>query len=472
VTGFLTDTRGGPPLGGALVAVEGTPLTATTGADGAFSIADVPAGTRSLLITRAGYGAGRLQGVAVAEGATTEVRALLRPVFDASRPIAAPTITVTGLTPGATISGTAVVFTVSVSAANPVRLIQWRFGHRGDIPNGSASDISSVTVTWNTTHNASGPNFVNIIAYDNNWNVAEWSIPVTVANPGGTAPDAPTSVFATAVTFGRPLNVFTAQRQVRANRMAAMGRDPSVVPLRDGRYLDIKAAPPDSTLFVYVLWTPMPGAVGYKVYRSFSPEGPFVLLADARGGVSAACATLAFGGMTRCHRDSSADLAVGRTVYYKVRSYNLAAESALSVATAHTTPLAVFNLNLTSPLDEFPGIAPGSTPTFTWTPTAAVGTTRSYLGYVWGVNDGSPSYLFCTTATSLTFGGDLCPGTTVTPLQRAKRYEWDIYYALAYTSYGAAGDAYSMAGFPWIGPGFPMFSSGSLNGPFFFTTTP
>ncbi len=479
VTGILTDTRGGPPLGGATVAVEGTSLATATNAGGAFSITGVPAGTRSLLLTKTGYGAGRLQGVGVAASVTTDVRMHLRTVFDSARPVSAPTIAVSGLTPGATVSGT-VAFTVTITAANPVRLIQWRFGHRGDVANGSASDTSAATVVWNTTLNANGPSFVNIIAYDNNYNVAEWSIPVTVANTGGSPPAAPASVYATAVTFGRPVSIFQArllqaQRQARAARMSELGRDPGVVSLGGGRFLNIKAAPPDSTLLVYVLWSPVPGAVGYKVYRSFSAGGPFVLLADAGAGASSTCQTLAPPpySMDRCHRDSGADLAAGTAVYYKVTAYAATGESALSTGTAQTTPLPVFNLNLVSPPDETNTIAPGSAPTFTWTPTAVVGTTRYYEGYVWGINDDPPSYYFCTGSTNVTFGSgpELCYGAT-TPLQRAKRYEWDVWYAYAYDGYGAAGDAYSMAGFPDAGPGFPFFSSGSLNGPFRFTTTP
>lgn len=469
ISGIVTDTRGGPPLSGATVTVEGTGRSTMTNPGGGFSVSDVPTGTHNLLTTRAGYGASRLQGVVVTAGATTEVRMHSRAVFDPARPVSAPTISVAGLSPGATVSGT-ISFTINVSAAIPLRRIEWRFGHRGDVPNGSVSDSSSVMVTWNTTLNANGTSFVNIIAYDNNYNVGEWPIPVTISNvPSGSPPGPPASVHATALTFGRPLNVFRAQREAMV-RSGRLRQDPNRLQLRDGRFVDIQAAPSDSTLFVYVLWSPVTGATGYKIYRAFSAAGPFTLLADARSGAGIVCSALALPGMTLCHRDSSGDLAAGTTVYYRVTAYTSAGESSQST-TASTTPLLVFNLNLTSPPDETSTIAPGSNPTLTWTPVAVVGTFRYYEGYVWGVNDASTSYYFCTNATSVVFGSlpELCFGS-VTPLQRAKRYEWDIWYAYAFTSY-ASGDAYSMAGFAEFGT-FPFSSSGSLNGPFRFTTTP
>jgi hypothetical protein len=329
-------------------------------------------------------------------------------------------------------------------------------------------------VTWNTTLFGNGPSFINIIAYDNNHNVAEWNFPVRIANTGGTAPGAPTLVWATAVTFAENLGAFRAQREAAAQAGRLRGNDPYLLPLREGRSIDIQAAPAGASLFVYVMWAPVPVATGYKVYRSFSPGGPFTLLADAGTGIRGVCANIAWGTMDRCFRDSSPELAAGRTVYYQVSAYSLAGDSARS-SPVSTTPLGVFNLNLTAPVDEIATIAPGSTPTFSWAPVATVGTTRYYEGYAGGVNEPLGRWWwFCITdATSATYGATAatCPGTPAAhPLQRAKRYEWDVLYAFAFQRY-ASGDAYSMAGFDWLG-GFPLMSSGSLNGPFRFTTTP
>lgn len=484
ITGVLADTRGGPALSGATLGIEGTTQSATTDANGAFSFAGVTPGTYNLLATRAGYGASRLQGVVAASGAPTDVRMQMRTSFDPAKPVAAPTIAVSGLAPGATVSGT-FSFTISVTAANPMRRIDVRFGHRGDDPNNcppmtalcpAFEDTSSATVTWTTTSNANGANFVNIIAYDNNYNLVEWSIPVTISNaPAGSVPAAPASTFATAVTFGRPVNVFRAQREALA-RAGLLREDPRRLPLLQGRFLDIQAAPPDSTLFVYILWSPVAGATGYKVYRSFSAGGPFTLLADARAGTGSDCTVLAFGGMTLCHRDSSPDVAVGSSVFYRVTAYTTAGESTVS-ATAGTTPLAVFNLNLTSPADETTGVPPGGvgTQTFSYAPVAVIGTLRRYQGWVAGINDDPGTWwLFCVdNATTITYSSGTCAGfSPAIPLQRAKRHEWDVFFAFAYTAYGT-GDAFSMAGFRQSSIFPPQtWSSGSLNGPFRFTTAP
>jgi hypothetical protein len=473
ISGTISDTRGGPAVAGATVVVEGAGISTTTGDDGSFAFTGVPAGTYSLVATRPGYGASRLQGVAISPPATTSVKMLMRERFDPARPVSAPTIAVSGLTPGQTVTGV-VSFTITVTAANPMLSVAVRWGHRGDIPNAGFVDTPTGTVSWNTATRANGPTFINIIAYDNNHNVAEWNFPVTVSNVGGAVPGVPTPVWATAVTFGQTLGTFRTQRE----QSTAAGRlrgDPHLLPLRDGRSIDIQAAPAGASLFVYVMWAPVTGAAGYRVYRSFSPGGPFTLLADAGPGISAACGGLARGplsALTRCHRDSSPELAAGRTVYYRVSAYTPAGESAHS-STVSTTPLDRFNLNLTAPADETTAIAPGSTPTFFWAPVATVGTDRYYEGYVGGVNTPVETWwFFCMTTTSVTYGAPMPPDCTppATPLQRSKRYEWDVLYAFAYQGW-ATGDAYSMAGFSAFGR-FPLVSSGSLNGPFRFTTTP
>jgi TonB-linked SusC/RagA family outer membrane protein len=55
VNGAVTEADSGTPLAGATVTVKGTALTATTGPDGTFSIADVPGGEASLEISAADH---------------------------------------------------------------------------------------------------------------------------------------------------------------------------------------------------------------------------------------------------------------------------------------------------------------------------------------------------------------------------------------------------------------------------------
>lgn len=55
LSGQVTDRDTGQPVVGAQVLVQGTALRATTNAQGRFTIADVPAGSRTLVVVRPGY---------------------------------------------------------------------------------------------------------------------------------------------------------------------------------------------------------------------------------------------------------------------------------------------------------------------------------------------------------------------------------------------------------------------------------
>src|SRR5688500_7148503 len=57
VTGQVVDVVSGEPLAGASVLVSGTTLGTITGADGRFSIANVPVGTHEIRANRLGYAA-------------------------------------------------------------------------------------------------------------------------------------------------------------------------------------------------------------------------------------------------------------------------------------------------------------------------------------------------------------------------------------------------------------------------------
>ncbi|HEY2067806.1 MAG TPA: SusC/RagA family TonB-linked outer membrane protein [Gemmatimonadaceae bacterium] len=69
IAGHVTDARSGEPLVAVTIAVQGTALGALTGRDGAYRIARVPAGTRTIVARRIGYSAGT-RIVAVSDGGT------------------------------------------------------------------------------------------------------------------------------------------------------------------------------------------------------------------------------------------------------------------------------------------------------------------------------------------------------------------------------------------------------------------
>ena len=73
LSGVIYDQNNKTGLGGAEVRIKGTDLVATTGKDGRFTIANVPAGTRELEAVRAGYRPYRLPLVKIAAADTAHV---------------------------------------------------------------------------------------------------------------------------------------------------------------------------------------------------------------------------------------------------------------------------------------------------------------------------------------------------------------------------------------------------------------
>lgn len=67
IRGSVTDARSGQPIAGAIVEVEGTRLVAVADQGGQYRIADVPAGSRTVVARRLGYAQGR-QAIEVAAG--------------------------------------------------------------------------------------------------------------------------------------------------------------------------------------------------------------------------------------------------------------------------------------------------------------------------------------------------------------------------------------------------------------------
>src|SRR5688572_22758226 len=67
IAGRVTDSRSGQAIVGATIEVGGTRLATTTGDDGAYRIANVPAGRHTLTARRIGYSLAR-QTVATADG--------------------------------------------------------------------------------------------------------------------------------------------------------------------------------------------------------------------------------------------------------------------------------------------------------------------------------------------------------------------------------------------------------------------
>lgn len=451
ISGIATNTRGGSAVDGATVTAAGTSATAVTNSGGAYTLTLSP-GTYDILAAKSGMAASKFQNVIVQPGQTSTANLIIRTVFDPIKPVAAPTISVSGLSQGQIVAGT-ISFTVNVTASNPVRNIDARASNMSALPEVSVTDSSTAVFTLNSTALANGPGFVDIIAYDLNYNIAELLIGFTVSNPvAGGPPATPTGLSLIAVTTGQSLGLFAAQRATIFSKLG-LKQDPNLLNVR-GRSVNLLSAPPDATLFVEVTWNAVPGAVGYKIYRSFNAAGPFVQLAQRNSNL---------------YDDADPSLAPGVTVYYRVSAFNSAGESPQTGSVA-VTPLPAFNLNLAGPPNDSTGIT--TVPSFIWSPTAVVGTDRLYDIVVWGLNDSGPAWF--TTGLSIVNSTTISYGTggtvSIFPLQSGKLYQWDIYEALAITVYGPNSVAVAIANADLGGPAFFGGSSGSLNGPFKFTT--
>ena len=443
IIGNVSNSRGGPGVSGATITATQSMVSATTNPQGAYSLALNP-GPYDVVAAAPGMAASKFQHVVVVQNSATTANLIMFPVFDPTKPVAAPTISVTGLTQS--VAGS-VPFTITVTASNPVRRIDVRTGNLNALPQTEFVDTGTANTTLISTALANGPGFVDIIAYDLNQNAAELIVAFTVNNPAsGSAPATPTGFFVEAVTTGQSLGLFSTRR---AQLFSTLGirQDPHIITV-GSRSINILAAPSNATLFVEPAWNAVTGATGYKVYRSSSGAGPFVLVAQVT---------------TTFYDDADPSLAPGVPVTYRVTAFNVAGESAPTAATT-VTPLPAFNLNLTSPRN---GAAGASTqPIFSWTPTSLVGVDQFYDIFVTGLNDVFPAWqttnFTIRDITSLSFGAFANP--SVPPLQSGKMYQWDIYEALALTQYAINSVAIAVAN------GSGQVATGSLNGPFTFTT--
>src|SRR5947208_11070918 len=275
VGGCVTDSRAGGAVAGATITASPGGTTTTTDSQGAYSLALSP-GTYDIIATKSGMAASKFQSVVVG-GQTARADLIMRSVFDPTMPIAAPTITVSGLRQEDTVTGTR-SFTATVAASNAGREIDMRTSNMNTTPQASVLDNTTATFSVNSTLLANGPAFVDIIAYDFNYNAAEVVINFTVSNPpSGVAPATPVGLTLVAVTTGQSLSLFTTQR---ATTFAQLGiqQDPSILSV-DGQSINLLTAPSNATLFVQASWTAIPGA-SYKIYRSFSATGSFVQVAE------------------------------------------------------------------------------------------------------------------------------------------------------------------------------------------------
>lgn len=450
LNGTVISDASGPPVEGSTVEVkDGDTIisTTTTDAQGSFGITGVTYGTYDIIVTQSGRAASKVQGVQIIDNQAVELNLVQKEANVPTWECVPPTITITGIPEGDTISGTIAGINVNIDDNSD---IQYIFIGSNYIPNELEYDFvyhdtSNVTLpSLDTTLFPDGDSQVTVVAYDMNYNRSQLTLNVTISNGGsGAVPAAPTYLWPLSITLGENMGYFSTGRNELFER-TGIREDPNIINLPEGRSIDLNAvinvADPDSNLYVELDWHVVVNASGYKIYRKFEGETTYQHIGSTQ---------------SFWFRDTDSRLSVGRTTYYQVSAYNGFGEGEKTPA-EWTTPLPKFNLNLVSPGDHDTGVS--LIPTLQWQPVEIVGNYQHYDWYIMGKNDSYyTGYGTVENETSVVYDGE--------PLQYLKVYEWNIDQAIAFDDdYGTFPEfrAVSFAGAgAW---------SGSLNGAFEFTT--
>ena len=444
IIGTVISDLGGPAVEGSTVTVVGTTLSTTTDAEGNYVIDKVPVGTHDVIVIQSGRATSKAQSITIIKDQITSVDFIQKEVNVPTWETEPPTISTTGITEGATLSGM-VTCSAQVVDGSDIKCVYVGFDY---IPSHLEYDYAS----YNSNEIALGPidtttipdeEFqIVIVAYDINYNRSQLTLNVTINNGGsGAVPAAPAYLWPLSITFGENLGFGSTGRNELFNRIGTK-EDPNIINLPEGREINLNAvinvAGPDSNLFVDIDWEDVEDATGYKIYRKFEGEVIYHCIGST-GGLS--------------FIDTDPRLSVGRKTYYQVSAINGFGESEKTAA-EWTIPLPKFNLNLVSPQNGATGVS--LTPTLQWQPIVVVGKYQIYNCYIMGKNNSDYTwYTGIENETSVVHFGE--------PLQYLKVYEWNVDYAIAYDDFYYTFPEYRAVSIAGGG-------TGSLNGVFEFTT--
>jgi hypothetical protein len=451
LSGIVTTDVGGSPLEGATVEIKDGSTTienTVTDAQGKYGIEDIEPGTYDIIASKEGRVSSKIQNVSIGDSGTTIVDI---PQLQTNVPTwecNPPTISVTGIEDGSTLSG--IIENVQVNLDDESD-IKYLFIAADYIPNELKNDMyynnANITLpiilpNFDTNIFPDGEHMVTFVAYDMNYNRSQLTINVTIDNQNsGDLPGIPTDLWPLSVTFGENIGIFSKERIELYNRMDIQ-EDPNIVTFSDGKTLNIdaiiKTAEPDANLVVAIEWLSVADATGYKVYRKFEGEENYSYIGASE---------------VPYYLDVSPQLAAGRKTYYQVSAFNSYGESEKSAA-EWTIPLKKFNVELVSPQNSATGVS--LNPTLQWQPVDSVGKYREYDWYILGKNDIDYTW---------NGGGEMVTSWTYDgePLQPLKVYEWNIDYAIAIDDHYDTDPEYRAVSIAGSG-------NGSVNGAFEFTT--
>jgi hypothetical protein len=452
VTGIITKGRSGPPVAGATVTVlrNGTEMdSATTDAGGKYTLS-VPAGDSvDLVASKNGLAGARFQGITVAEGETVVADLIMQDWKISGESTLPPSLIINGISPGGILSGTVDV-DVELEGDFPARAVYVEIG--AEFPFYSKEN-PPYWFNINTNRYPDGESFLYIIAYDENNNCVITRIPVIIDNQEDSGPALTMTkpVLVIAVTMGDDYHI---DALGGLEKSIGFGDKGSISRLQE--HLSILAVEERSVCFVELRWEPEfsteSGFIGYNVYRSNGPDGPWQWLGTAFEAWDEAYEMY----------DTTPQVAPGVPSYYKVVPFSANGVEGTGMTAGPVIPLGRFEVNLVSPEHNASGVE--LNPTLIWSHNGLAAQTYEYDVYLENPLMGWEAWIYLTTAdsseTSVQYDTNW---NSYFELENNGQYRWDVELNRAVIEY----DEYTKA----ISYGYKG-RYGSYNGPFVFTTKP
>jgi len=435
LSGYVTDTRGGPPLVGADVEIDGL-ASVVTDSTGFFSFDSIPASPFDVYVSKEGIGGAKVQDVYVDYSLHVEIPT--RKVFNPDWSTVPPTISISGVEAYDEVAGDLVI---DIAVMGDDFLFPFVFYvyfggmQRFPVEGQTFIGVSGAQVTINTEKHPDGPSFIRVLAYDENENTTQKIIPVTVINDqiAASLPGELPYMTAFSLTMGKTFGFYSDQRDKLFQERDLTG-SPNILELPEGQEINLDNMDPGATHYARVEWVHAPGADGYAIYRGDKHLG------NING--------------TRYDDYSLSHEYFGSEVVYTVIPYN---DYGFGKAKSRVVPvLKPFNVNLDYPGNEDTEVE--LSPTFAWSLTQSFDPWVE-LYYELHLFDATYWKIWETEILDIQeikYPDVLEPGVV---------YSWDIIYADAFLLWELDGTGFS------FGVSVAGDMDGSLEGENIFTTT-